>query len=92
MTSRFANQATDLAMRSTVLASFETVDGSQCVDVFKRADGSFGFEQYRSESDGTNRWQSLGKYSQLSFATGEEALNLAKGRVPWLSPAEIWRW
>ena len=57
-------------MRSTVLASFETVDGTQCVDVFKREDGTFGFEQYRSESDGASRWQSLGKYSQLSFGSG----------------------
>ena len=79
-------------MRNTVLASFETVDGTQCVDVFKREDGTFGFEQYRSESDGTGGWQSLSKYSQLSFASGEEALHLAKQRVPWLSQTEVWRW
>jgi hypothetical protein len=79
-------------MSSTVLASFETADGTQCVDVFKRADGTFGFEQYRSECDGTSRWLSLGKYSQLSFASGEQALQLAKQRVPWLSRTEVWRW
>ena len=79
-------------MRSTVLASFETADGTQCVDVFRREDGTFGFEQYRSESDGPSRWRSLGKYSQLSFASGDEALGLAKQRVPWLSQTEVWRW
>jgi hypothetical protein len=79
-------------MRNTVLASFETVDGAQCVDVFRREDGTFGFEQFRSESDGASRWQSLGRYSQLSFASGEEALDLAKQRVPWLNRAEVWRW
>jgi hypothetical protein len=79
-------------MKRTVLASFETIDGTQCVDVFEREDGTFGFEQYRSESDGSSSWQSLGKYSQLSFASGEEALRLAKQRVPWLGPDEVWRW
>jgi len=79
-------------MRNTVLASFETTDGTQCVDVFRREDGTFGVEQYRSGSDGPGEWQSLGKFSQLSFASGEEALDLAKQRVPWLSPTEAWRW
>ena len=79
-------------MRNTVLASFGTDDGTQCVDVFRREDGTFGFEQFRSETDGHGRWQSLGKYSQLSFASGEEALGLAKQRVPWLDPTEVWRW
>ena len=36
---------------SKVLASFESADGSHCVDVFIRKDGSFGFEEYRGESD-----------------------------------------
>ena len=79
-------------MKNTVLASFETIDGTQCVDVFRREDGTFGFEQYRRESDGVSGWQSLGMYSQLSFASGEEALDLAKQRVAWLSRTEVWRW
>jgi hypothetical protein len=79
-------------MRNTVLVSFEAEDGAQCVDIFEREDGTFGFEQYRGESDGTSRWQSLSKYSQLSFTSGEQALHLAKQRVPWLSQTEVWRW
>jgi hypothetical protein len=75
-----------------VLASFEDAEGAQCVDVFERADGTFGFEQYRSEADGNSRWQSLNKYSQLCFASGAEALGAAKERVRWLNPAEVWRW
>jgi len=75
-----------------VLVSFEADQGSQCLDIFKREDGTFGFEQYRAESDGSSRWQSLGRYSLLSFASGEEALGVAKQRVPWLDQAETWRW
>ena len=79
-------------MKNTVLASLETEDGSQCVDFFLREDGTFGFEQYRREYDGAIRWQSLGKYAQLSLGSGQEALRLAKQRVPWISQAETWRW
>ena len=75
-----------------VLASLEDADGAQCVDVFARADGSFGFEQYRSDADGDSRWQSLNRFSELRFASGEDALRSAKERVPWLNPAEVWRW
>lgn len=79
-------------MRNTVLASLETPDGMQCIDFFYREDGTFGFEHYRADHDGAKRWQSLGKYAQLSFCSGEEALRVAKEYVPWLSRAEVWRW
>ena len=79
-------------MKRTVLASLETTDGTQCVDFFVRADGSFGFEHYRADLDGAGRWQSLNRYSHLSFATGDEALRMAKQRLPWLDPQTVWRW
>ena len=79
-------------MSNKVLASFESEDRMQCVDFFLRTDGTFGFEQYRGEHDGSHRWQSLNKYSRLSFKSGEEALQAARQRVAWLSPFEVWRW
>jgi hypothetical protein len=79
-------------MGNTVLASLESEDGAQCVDFFVRKDGTFGFEQYRREYDSCSRWQSLSKYSQLSFASGQEALRAAKQYVSWLSQSEVWRW
>lgn len=75
-----------------MLASLETQDGTQCVDFFVREDGTFGFEQYRGDYDGPSRWQSLGKYSELSFASGKDALHAARQHVPWIDPAEVWRW
>lgn len=78
--------------RPLVLVSFETDDRLFCVDVFRRPDGSFGFEEFRSDADGAGRWQSLGRHSQLSFASGAEALRAAQARVPWLSRDEVWRW
>jgi len=78
-------------MSNTVLASVESEDGTQCVDFFFRGDGTFGFEQFRGEYDGSNRWQGLGKYAQLSFASGPEALRVAKQHVSWLGQSEVWR-
>jgi hypothetical protein len=79
-------------MGHKVLASFESSDGKHCVDVFARDDTSFGFEEFRGESDGGTRWQSLCKHGSLVFASGEAALAAAQDRVPWLSKSESWRW
>jgi hypothetical protein len=79
-------------MGNTVLAPLESEDGTQCVDFFMREDGTFGFEQYRGEYDGSSRWQSLSKYARLSFSSGQEALHVAKQQVSWLSQSEVWRW
>jgi hypothetical protein len=81
-----------MAALSKVLASFEDRFGSQCVDIFVREDGTFGFEEFRGDSDGNGRWQSLGKYSQLSFNSGEETLLEANQRVVWLENTGPWRW
>lgn len=74
------------------LSSFEDRFRSLCVNVFVREDGTFGFEEFRSDLDGGGRWQSLGKYSQLSFAAGEDALDEARRRVAWLEDTGPWRW
>jgi len=37
--------------RNLVLASLEAEGGERCVDVFKRPDGTFGFEEYRRDSE-----------------------------------------
>lgn len=79
-------------MRPKVLASFESSNGSHCVDIFAREDGGFGFEEYRGEFDGAARWQSLGKYASLVFPSGEAALSAAQERVSWLGKSESWRW
>jgi hypothetical protein len=79
-------------MSNKVLASFEDQFGSRCVDIFIRENGTFGFEEFRGESDGSCRWQPLGRHAHLSFASGEEALLEAKRRVVWLENTGAWRW
>ncbi len=79
-------------MRHKVLASFEDEHGTHCLDVFVREDGSFGFEEFRFDSDGASRWQSLARHGSTVFPSGAAALSAAQARVPWLSPRETWRW
>ena len=71
-------------MSGKVLVSLESDDNSRCVDVFVRTDGSFGFEEFRSEFDGDGRWQPLNKHASLSSGCVEAALEEAKQRVAWL--------
>jgi len=44
-------------MGRKVIASFESPDGSHGVDIFSREDSSFGFEEFRGETDGAARWR-----------------------------------
>jgi len=67
-----------------VLTSLENSAGDRCVDIFERADGTFGFEEYRRDPEDMSGWFSLHRYSQQVFATAEDALAQAKSRVEWL--------
>jgi hypothetical protein len=67
-----------------VLTSLENSAGDHCVDVFVRADGTFGFEEYRRDPEDGRGWFSLNRHSYQVFATAEDALAQAKSRVEWM--------
>jgi hypothetical protein len=67
-----------------VLTSLGNSAGDHCVDVFVRADGTFGFEEYRRDPEDARGWFSLHRYSHQVFATAEDALAQAKSRVAWM--------
>jgi hypothetical protein len=71
-------------MANKVLASVENPYGDYCVDVFSRADGSFGFEEYRRDPEDGGSWYSLHRYSQQVFDSEEHALAQARASVAWL--------
>jgi hypothetical protein len=70
-------------MSDKVLASLENPYGDYCVDIFVRANGSFGFEEYRRDPE-EGRWRCLHRYSGQVFGSQEEAIAQAKAHVPWL--------
>jgi len=75
-------------MGNKVLASIENPSGDRCVDVFSRADGTFGFEECRRDPEDGGRWYSLHRFSRQVFDSEEDALGRAKACVEWLKPDE----
>ncbi len=76
-----------MAHTNTILRSINLDGGLICVDIFRRPDGTFGFEEYRREPEETRGWFAIGHHSHLSFGDESAALGEAKARVSWLADA-----
>ena len=76
-------------MKDRVVASLENPQGDRCVDIYVRADGSLGFEEFRSDAEDCGEWQSLNTYSRLVFASNDAALASARKYVAWLSQLPV---
>ena len=70
--------------KTLVIKSIEIEDGLRCVDVFRRGDGSYGFEEYRRDPEDRRGWYATGGFFALRFATGTDALKQARANLPWL--------
>ena len=67
-----------------VIDSVNSEDNQYCVDVFKRDDGTFGFEEYRRDIEDYNQWFKIGCFDTLFFTTKKEAIEAAGKYVIWL--------
>ncbi len=67
-----------------VLASIENAEHDRCVDLFKRPDGSFGFDEFRRDPEDAGAWTPMQFYAGRRFATREEAMVAARRAVAWL--------
>ncbi len=67
-----------------VLESIENQEGTRCVDIFIRADNSYGFEEFRFDPE-DGHWTQVRYYSSHSFDSREEAYGAAQNVAPWLS-------
>jgi hypothetical protein len=74
-----------MAHANKVTRSIETPDGGRCVDLFRRPDDSFGFEEYRRDPEDGSGWYPIGFHAGTAFATEAEALAGARRRVSWLA-------
>ncbi len=70
-----------------VYRSIENDDHDRCVDLFRRPDGTFGFEEFRRDVEDVGEWTPVQSYSGTVYATGDAALNAAIAAVPWLGKA-----
>ena len=67
-----------------VVRTIESTDGKRRLEIYRRDNGTYGFEDMKY-GDVEGSWFPAGRYSMGIFATEEDALTDAKGRVKWLS-------
>ncbi len=68
-----------------VVQSLENDDHNRCVDLFRRPDASFGFEEFRRDIEDCGAWTPVRYFSGLSFASAQSALEAARASVAWLN-------
>ena len=74
-----------MARVNRVLHSYETDGATRCVDIIVRPDGTFGFEEYRRDSEDGRGWFPIGFYSTRVYQTEREAHAAAVVLVGWLA-------
>ncbi|MDH3741640.1 MAG: hypothetical protein OER56_08585 [Hyphomicrobiales bacterium] len=70
--------------KNRVLKSINSDGADRCVDVFVRADGTYGFEEYRRDAEDGRGWFPVGFYDGLVFDSEKAVLAEARLRVCWL--------
>jgi len=70
--------------KNLVLRSIETDDGGRCVDIFRRPDGSCGFEEYRRDHEDPSGWGGAVGFAGRRFDDANAAIHAAIGVVSWL--------
>jgi hypothetical protein len=70
--------------RWSVLSSPSTPAVDRCVDIFRRPDGTFGFEESRRDPEDMGGWTAIAYYSVREYSTEAEAVAVARDVVPWL--------
>ena len=68
-----------------VLASWESSDRYRCVDVFRRPDGSYGFEEFRRDPEDMGAWTPVAYFSGAAYPTEAEVKEAAERSVRWLA-------
>jgi hypothetical protein len=69
-----------------VLASHQTFEADRCVDIFRRPEGTFGFEEFRRDPEDMGAWTPVRYFSSWEYSTEAEAVGAACEEVPWLAP------
>ncbi|MBY0321428.1 MAG: hypothetical protein K2X72_22085 [Reyranella sp.] len=70
-----------------VLRSIENSEHDRCVDLFRRPDGSFGFDEFRRDVEDAGAWTPVAYYSGAAYASNDAALAAAVRSVAWLAMA-----
>ena len=73
--------------KDRVVNSVNNEYADRCVDFFVRADGSYGYKEFRRDPEDQGAWF-VTEFNQIGvYPHYEAALESALTRVPWLSEA-----
>lgn len=70
-----------------VLRSIDDHGALRCVDVFRRPDGTIGFEEFRRDVEDARGWFPIGGHARRVFHDEGAALDAALAAVAWLRSA-----
>jgi hypothetical protein len=73
--------AADRSGQPRVVTSFENPEKDHCVDIFVRADGSYGYEEWRREPEDPGRWFRARYFSAAVFGCAGHRRRHAQDRV-----------
>ena len=75
-----------IVKRRVVTKSISSDEGRRCVDIFRREDNSFGFEEYRKDPEANEGWFKIGFFEKVTeFASEDDAFDGACKLIPWLN-------
>jgi hypothetical protein len=70
--------------KNLVVKSINAAGEDRCVDIFRRPDDTFGFEEYRRDVEDQRGWFAVGFYGGQMFESEAAALATAFAAVSWL--------
>jgi hypothetical protein len=73
------------SQKNVVICSYNLDGEMQCADIFRRPDGTYGFEEYRRDPEDGLGWFPIGDYSSRSFGRETDAVVNAKAGISWLA-------
>ena len=73
-----------MSVRHLVLESLETPDGDRCVDIFRRAGDTYGFEEYRRDLEDSSGWFPIAHHRDTVYQNEADARTAATAKVSWL--------
>ncbi|MBX3502864.1 MAG: hypothetical protein KF889_25750 [Alphaproteobacteria bacterium] len=68
-----------------VFASIENPQHDRCVDLFRRPDGSYGFEEFRRDPEDAGGWTPVLYFSGAVHPSAPAAFDAAVKAVAWLA-------
>lgn len=67
-----------------VVDSIENGEHNRCVDLFRRLDGTFGFEEFRRDAEDGGAWTPVAYFCTAVFASAAAGREAAGRAVAWL--------